>query len=353
MRITRISSRVLMATIPTVTLAVCLAACSNAASGTTTGAGGGAAAAGSLHLPLITPPVAKALPAGLLPPGVNKPKELDRGNFKGRFFSGAGPTDLFSILKTIDSRLSDINAAPKAGIACVTAPPAKYTLSVLGASVDMYGQCFMTLASDGFVQFGVKDGVTYLYVIGGAGEMAAIMTPTSGGGGAGGASGDGGVTGGDYTVQAWIGVGLDNAKSCGDSGTFDGCSYGVMQIAASSSASTFEMSVGGLGFGFCGAQIRSDGASIFGQGSEDGADGACKAVDTLCTDATDFTKDGSCGALKTFTIPALGRKAVMGLRSWADSAYPSPPNVTLDGSPTDSLHFGPTSPSMGVGEFKP
>jgi hypothetical protein len=40
--------------------------------------------------------------------------------------------------------------------------------------------------------------------------------------------------------------------------------------------------------------------------------------------------------------------------AWAPSAYPGGPanQVTLDGTPTDSIHFGPTAPTPGVGSFR-
>jgi hypothetical protein len=33
------------------------------------------------------------------------------------------------------------------------------------------------------------------------------------------------------------------------------------------------------------------------------------------------------------------------------SHYPDAPNVTLDGTATDSLHFGPDAPAPGVAEL--
>jgi hypothetical protein len=110
------------------------------------------------------------------------------------------------------------------------------------------------------------------------------------------------------------------------------------------------MSVAGIGFGFCGAQLRSDGTNVYATGSEDmGA--TCQPVSSSCVLASDLATAGTCTSLMTFTHPALGREAGMGATTFAASLYPSPPNLTLDGTMNDDLHFGPTAPTPGVASF--
>ena len=51
---------------------------------------------------------------------------------------------------------------------------------------------------------------------------------------------------------------------------------------------------------------------------------------------------------------ALGRRATSGPNgSFGASAYPGAPDnqIVLDGTPTDSLGFGPSAPTPGVGDF--
>jgi hypothetical protein len=109
------------------------------------------------------------------------------------------------------------------------------------------------------------------------------------------------------------------------------------------------MTTAGLGEGYCGVQINSDGTSIYGEGSTDmGA--PCNAVDSLCVSA-DLTTTGTCTNLMTFTLPAIGRKAGMGRSAFDASLYPATPNITLDGTATDSLTFGPQAPTPGVPSF--
>ena len=59
-------------------------------------------------LPLVTPPVRAAAPIGLQPGqhrAKYRPRDLSAGDIQSRFF-GAGPTDIFNILQSIDDRLA-------------------------------------------------------------------------------------------------------------------------------------------------------------------------------------------------------------------------------------------------------
>lgn len=292
----------------------------------------------SLNLPAILPQVKAATPVALR---VNAALNLalPYADLKQRFFA-AGPTNIFQILEDFDGRLGGYNSrAADNQSACVTQEPVAYTIEAQGETLTFYAQCYEQLGAGAandpkLIQFGVKDGKTYLYTAVGAMRAAVIATP----------SGED-----TYDVQAWLGVGYQNAAACG---SFDGCSYGVMRLQADSTKQQFEMAVAGVGFGYCGAQLKSDGTAVYAIGSLDGP--GCAAPDTLCGTAADLSVAGDCAAISTFALPALGRTAVTaGSHQAAASLYPDSPNVILNGSATDSLDFGPVVPTDGVGSFSP
>ncbi|MEO8551431.1 MAG: hypothetical protein ABI678_15745 [Kofleriaceae bacterium] len=261
---------------------------------------------------------------------------LSASEFRDRFFNPAGgPTDVFRILTSVDDRLTELASAGDAP--CLTQAPVMYPLAPFGQDVTFAAQCyrsFGTTTPPAFMQFGQIDDATYLYVTGGATRVAARVTGTS----------DAPI------VDVWYGVGYTNA-TCGMDGTFDGCSYAATQIHAEPAAGAFEMSVAGIGVGYCGVQIHADGTSLYGIGSTDmGA--SCNAPATLCVDASDLTMTGTCDALSTFSIPALGRASGMGAHAFGATMYPATPNITLDGTAQDSLGFGPgDAPTAGVADF--
>lgn len=343
--------------------------------------GGGAGA----NLPLVTPPVRAAAPAGLggtgqaalhhnsLPASSLHLTSLDSSDIKSRFFT-AGPTNIYALLDAIDSRISSLNSQSQdKARPCLNQAPVAYTVSPFGQSVTLYAQCFErigapTATDPAFIQFGQSDGTTYYYSADGAERMAAILTPLAGASGLdAGANGDAaqvaGPVSGTYVVQAWTGVGYSNATSCGNASGFDDCSYGVIELRADSSTLVFEMSIAGIGFGYCGAQLKADAMTVYGTGSIDMAT-TCAAVDTFCASASDVTSPAACNST-TFELPALGRVSSTGPNAggpghagtpgatWAASQYPGGMSntITLDGTPSDSLAFGPTSPTPGVSEF--
>jgi hypothetical protein len=310
--------------------------------------GAGGAGGASVDLPLIVPPVRAATPSSFQAAArtarqANVDGTISATDFRDRFFNPAGgPTEVFQILAGIDARLAEVNAAgPDKQPACLEQAPVDYTLSIFGQDIPFAAQCYRRFGSSSggpaaFMQFGQAGGITYLFVTGGAARVAARVTPV------------GGTT--DVEVDAWYGVGYTNAM-CGTDGTFDGCSYAATRIHADPTTRAFEMTVAGIGVGYCGISMRSDGASIYGAGSSDmGA--TCQDRGTLCASASDLTATGACGAIASFTVPALGRRAGAGAHVFGASRYPDAPNITLDGTATDSLGFGPaTAPTDGVGDF--
>ena len=305
---------------------------------------------GSADLPRISPPVREATPASLQVVTTSRsPAQVAPGEtslaqqIHDRFFSGEGPTDLTSLLAQIDERIDGVNHI---GLSpCLDAPATDYTIEPFGQSVAMFASCFQAFGgSNGFMQFGQRDGVYSMYITGGATRLAAILTPLPAEPGA--AVGDPTA----YKVDAWYGVGYTNVEGCGNTGTFDGCSYGVTQLHADPQTSAFEMSVAGIGLGFCGVQLGSDGTSLRVVGSTD-MGMTCNDVASGCVAANDLDTPGVCADDASFALAPVGRNAGSGAHQFGASKYPSPPNITLDGTATDSLNFGPTTPTAGVGSF--
>ena len=337
---------------------------------------------GGRSFPLVTPPVKAAAPLALRGGSfaqtggfvATDAPTISATDVKSRFFD-AGPTNVYGILGAIDQRISEL-ANGGATHPCLDQEPVAFTVTPFGHSVTMYAQCYELMGGSagdpGLVQFGQKDGITYYYAAMGPAWTAAVLTPTthatSGDAGAD-ASADGGDDAGadaaatSYTVHAWSGVGYNNATSCGDKSAYDGCSYGAIELQADPSTHTFEIAVAGIGFGYCGAQLQSDGTSVFATGSIDM--GTCTSVGTVCVAASDLTSAGTCDGLENFAIPPMGRTSSRGPHSggpgndagpdgmWSPSRYPgdSADTITLDGTSTDSLHFGPTEPTAGATKF--
>lgn len=347
--------------------------------------------------PLVTPPVKAAAPKGFggamggshaSPSHPGHFFTLDTNDIRSRFFS-MGPTNVYGLLGAIDDRIQGYNMRVQNGApACMQAAPVAYTIHPFGADVTFYAQCVDKIGSSdpadpGFVQFGTKDGVVYYYSAVGAGWTAAILTPSTAAGdagagdagvgdastddaSAGGASGEAGAAPTTYRVHAWSGVGYLNADGCGNKGAFDDCSYGVIELVADASTATFEMAVAGIGFGYCGAQLKSNGAIVYGIGSPDMGQ-TCNAPGTFCVQASDVTTPAMCDgdAVQMLSLTPLGRRASMGSglahvggggdggAAWGASQYPGADadQVVLDGTASDSLRFGPTQPTTGVALF--
>jgi len=300
-----------------------------------------------LNLPLLLPALQAVAPkdfggtggalSGQSWSGGLKPATLSSSDVKSRFFSD-GPTDIFRIVAASDDRVKGINgfseARPRSS--CFDQPSVTGNITPWGQTVEFKYQCFQKIGSGtDFIQFGVVDDKTYLYVDVGAGTLAAIAVshPLA----------DGGVA---LESNIWMEVGR--------TADFGHGSYGVIQVYMNELTGAFEMSVAGLGFGFCGAQLRSDGKSTYATGSPDmGA--TCQPTDSVCGKNDDMTMAGVCDAIKTFTLPALGRIATTTPTDGAQgaSAYPGGTDnvVKLDGTATDHTHFGPSAPSTGVGDM--
>lgn len=318
---------------------------------------------GTSNYPLLSPPVTAATPPGfrsgsnaLTQAATPTLMSLDPADFKSRFFA-TGPTNIFNILAQIDDRITELNG--RSGT-CTTQIPVAYTIAPFGQTVTFYAQCYDTIsASDsgdpGLIQWGQKNGSFYLWNAAGAAWTAAIATPI---GDPNGRAANPNSTA--YQVQAWFGVGYNNASACANAKAWDGCSYAGLQLFADPNTNTMELSTAGVGVGYCGAQYRSDGTNIFGTGSTD-MGSTCAAVDSICVAASDASTPATCTTpQQTFQLAALGRMSAVSSGtgpvtppSWAASQYPGGPSNTLQlsGDTNDSLHFGPMTPTPGVGKL--
>jgi hypothetical protein len=334
------------------------------------------------RIPLVTPPVKAATPpslggTGVKPLALRQPSDvarklqaLDSMDLKSRFFT-AGPTSIFQILDTLDRHITEINnASASTDTPCLQQAPVAYTLTPFGESLTFHAQCFQGMSSPGaspasFFQFGQKDGTTYLYVSSGVQHVAARITPVVGtdpqadagadaaASGAPPAATDGGATSTRYRTDVWIGIGYNNATECGPKTDFAGCSYGAIVLHTDETRLALELTVAGLGFGYCGAQLKSDGTRVYARGSLD-MGSTCLASSELCVAASDIATPADCTGLSTLASPPLGRKATTaGIKVFGASLYPGGASnqIQLDGTSTDSLRFGPTAPTSGVGEF--
>lgn len=273
-----------------------------------------------IAFPELRPPVEEVAGAGLTT------SALDTDSFQSRFF-GEGPTNILNILTSLDTRLAEISARAAESSderACLSNTPVLMVLTIFGENVSMYFQCYDTLSDSGLLAFGKKDDVWYLFEKVGAVVTAATATL---------------LENGKVSVNIYGGVGLSNGTD------WSAMSYGGYHVKANNETNTLEMTAGGLGLGFCGSHLNSDGTNLYIIGSEDGP--GCAAVDSTCVLNASLGTAGTCTALTegTFTLTALGRLATTSYTSQAiaESEYPATPNLTLNGTSTDSIHFGPST----------
>ena len=293
-------------------------------------------------LSYTSPPVISAVPRSLHGSTSGIVMPFSSTSINEQFF-GHGTTSIYSLLNKLDSLISKTNDAIENELnPCVKQFPISYMITPFGQCVMMYSQCFTqdngTVANPDLFQFGTRKGIQYIYSANDAQRMAVILSPI-----------DGSKT--DYEVQAWIGLGYHNAGNWGAS------SYGVMQLKTNSVKKTFELSVAGIGFDQCGFQLISDGANIKAEGSQDGGI-TCNIPQSICKSESAGNLEGTCVNL-SFTLPALGRKAVSkdtngAANSFGESHYPSTGgNILLNGSTGDNLYFGPMKAIGGIGRLQP
>jgi len=286
---------------------------------------------GGAGMPLIEPPVTAATPNGLKARS-DGARTLPIADVKSRFFA-AGPTYITNLLQSIDTRISEINTrSSETARTCLSATPVAYNLTINGETLTGYFQCYdLFEAGVSGMLFGQKDGVWYLYQNVGQGRSYAVVSPVEG-------------QTGKYQIKAWMSVGQLNATGTGCSSNWYGCSYGSIRLEANSYTNTFEMSVAGTGFGFCGAHLKSDGTNLYVVGSagatSDGTTWTCAASDSVCTLAADTDTAGTCTSVNDddFVFDTLGITGESTVGT----------GITTDGTGTDSVHFGPSATEMAA-----
>jgi hypothetical protein len=287
------------------------------------------------------PPVQEAAGTALATSSLRAPAEssflIDATSIRSRFFS-SGPTDILNILGGLDGRLAEIEErAADSKRACLDSAPVALDVAVFGGTFSMKVQCYDEFGDgSGFMIFG-RDGSTW-YVFERVGAVITAGKATD-------------LGGGKAEVEVYGGVGISNGAN------WDSMSYAGYHIKANNSSSTLEMTAAGVGVGYCGVHLKSDGTNLFVYGSPEGAGTACSAIDSACVLTSSLSGSGSCAAIDqtTFGMTGLGRIAVTGAtgQSWLSSTYPaSGANLTINGTSSDSIHFGPTTASEVSGTSK-
>jgi hypothetical protein len=351
------------------------------------GCGKSSSSGGGANIPYITPIVKSAAPSGfggsnatsdfLKYTGTSKgqgpihTRTLSSSDINSRFFQPS-PTDIYTILANIDGLIQSVNNGTGS---CYTQTPVSFTVTPFGETVTMYAQCSYSqpaqyVGDPGFGQFGINNNLIYFYSATGLERIAAIITPLDASGnpiavttetitvpGASpnpGASPQIGISPlpSSYQAEVWIGLGYAQPQS--PTGAWDSGSYGGMHLIANSVKKTFELTVAGSGFGYCGAQLRSDGTNVFITASADMST-TCGATDTACVLASDGITAATCGtSATTFSLVPMGRaggatQTTTG-QTYGASQYPggSSDVIVLNGTTTDSLRFGPLTATAGT-----
>jgi hypothetical protein len=319
-----------------------------------------------------------------------------------RFFDeGGGPTDIYAIIDAVDNRTASLNARSlDSERECLTSSPQRVSADGWpGENLTMWIQCQEEMNDNFFIMFGKRDDVVYLYERGPAVTTMAFihLAPTNrsaehpccyqvGGGGDPCACVDGvcvhesaGANAGTCRTKPaeWPETGNFTSKMAplmnstlarvniymaiggGMSPTETG-SRGLVHLDADPTGNTFQIAVAGIGFGFCGVQLASDGEVIKIQGSPSGPGGTCLNQTTTClpTNLNGEVDLSECDVL-TFTIAPLGMRPTSdfrggtGVARWDASAYPggSFNNVEVGDVDNASVKFGPRGPPPSVPGF--
>lgn len=287
------------------------------------------------QLPLVVPPTKQSAPsaftAGFSTQRTKFVAEaIEPQTIIDRFFNPAGgPTNLFGILKDVDSRVSGINGRLGQFSGCMGRTPTPYTLTTWGTNQTFYAQCSEVWGGSGtgFDQWAVVGQTFYLYDYSEAGITAAIVYNFN-------------QTVVDK-VHIWYSVG-------GGPGLRNG-SHAVVEVIGLPKQGVFEMSVAGSGVGFCGAQLKSNNATLNITGSQDMGT-TCVAVESTCVSAQNIQHTATCtGTVNSFTLRAIGRMRFnVTHQDYGASAYPAGKhgNVYFAATGKDACNFGPSLPTV-------
>jgi hypothetical protein len=294
--------------------------------GSSDSGGGGGGGTSGLPLPAIEPPVKQAAPHGMSLASFGVDETLE---FRNRFFSDEGPTNVFQILSAVDGRTASIWMRIEQ-FSCLDDPDidVPYNLTVWGgdAPVQMHAQCAEVLGA-GFVLVWRSNTTVHLYDRGPETAVAAIVEVNA-------------TTGNATRVEVWYSVGLSNLNG----------SHAVVHIVADPVTRAFEMAAAGAGIGFCGAQLLSDGTVIRLTGSDDRGT-TCAEASSVCVQANSLTNTTACTDA-AFTLTPLGRLAYADANGTTQgaSAYPggSANSVLLRADGADDTLFGPSAIPEGL-----
>lgn len=238
---------------------------------------------------------------------------------KRRLFC-AGPTEVLTLLDTVDGRMTEIdNRSKESTRSCLTATPVDKT-SLLAfpnsETLEQHYQCLDSLSGSGGLAFGKKDSIWYVreYLSSQANRNGQVFKISSA-----------------SEVEGYIGLGSGDA-------TFSQSTV-LMHLKANRDSKIFEMTMGGVGVGFCSLHLRSSADFIFIKAYPDGAGGSCMAGASnayyevcLNSDLTVAASATSCDALETgMELDTLGRDGPYTVGSTTFAASPANANIDLDG----------------------
>ena len=237
---------------------------------------------------------------------------------------------MYEILDDIDDRINSINR--RGVFSCVNENAVPYSFEAFGHSLTLYASCAENLADGSgdtkFIQFGYKNSTTFnIYMRGGRTIIAGEIL----------LSNDANSTVTDVKLYYSVGVNSNLTQS-----------HGVAQLHARPREKYIEMTVAGVGVGYCGAQMRAGQDRVYIKGSARPGP-TCDSTDDVCVLASDVAVSSTCTSdQKAFSLTPLGRLAISGTSEDA-SDYPggasNQVSFSSDGL-NDDTNFGPTEPAV-------
>jgi len=295
------------------------------------------------NVPPLKPPVQKAAPEGFK---ITNRRVLQtdfsfHGQVKDRFFKSVGPSSIYPLLDRVDGRTRELNQRSTAieGKECLFEDAIEVDVPGWpGETLTMWAQCYEQLSETLFMMFGIRNNTVYLYE---KDEMVTIL-----------AYADLSETNVTTFSKVDIYFAVGGAYESNQTG-----SRGLMHLEALPEENQIQASMAGIGMGFCGVELFSDGDKIKISGSQDGVGGACNATETICIsgDLEVLYTGGECDEL-TNTLGNLGRKnstdfsGDLDISGWAASEFPGGNlnNVEISDVVNTHVNFGPSTPPSAM-----
>lgn len=296
----------------------------------------------NFNVPPLKPPVQAAAPSGLkLERRMLQETDFSfHGQVKDRFFESEGPSSIYLLLDRVDGRTKELNerATSIDNKECLSATPIQVDIPGWpGQNLTMWAQCYEQLSETLFMMFGVRNNKVYLYE---KDHHVTILAYAD-------------IDSEDSTTFSKVDIyfAVGNGYTPLQTG-----SRGLMHLEAIPGAtgvrsSLIQASMAGIGMGFCGVELVSDGEYIKITGSQDGIGGTCNNTRTICLsdDLNDVYEGDECDDLST-TIEPLGRrvstdfKGDLNISEWATSHYPGGNlnNVEIGDHVDAHVTFGPS-----------